>query len=285
MGIVYLNGEFIPAENAKISPMDRGFLFGDGVYEVIPSYQGKLVGFGPHIARLQNSLREIALSLPMAERDWRDIATTLLSQNKYENAGIYIHVSRGEDVKRFHGFPKNTKPTVFAYAFEIPPQQPIDQCSGKGLAITTAEDLRWKRCNIKSTSLLGHVLHFQSSQDEGANEVVLYNGKNEVTEAAACNVFIVKNDVISTPELNNQLLPGITRQILLDMLNKEGIFEIQERVVLLDELLDADEVWLTSSSKGVAPVTSIDGNPVGKGVPGDLAKVVQRLYLAHQFDY
>ena len=283
--IVFLDGHFMPMSEAKISPMDRGFLFGDGIYEVVPSYDAKLVGFGLHIERMQNGLDAIGIKLNMGLDDWRDIAQTLIKKNGRANLGLYFHVSRGADVKRFHAYPENIEPTVFAYAFDIPAAPFADKQSANPYRVASTEDLRWKRCQIKSTSLLGNVMHFQQGQDAGVHETILYNQHNELTEASACNVFIVKNEVVITPPLDNQLLPGITRKMLLDILRKDGTLQIQERVISMNEVHDADELWLTSSSKEIAPVVELDGQPVGNGKIGDIWQLAQTLYSANKHNY
>jgi D-alanine transaminase len=283
--IIFLDGHFMPMSEAKISPMDRGFLFGDGIYEVVPSYDAKLVGFGLHIERMQNGLDAIGIKLNMGLDDWRDIAQTLIKKNGRANLGLYFHVSRGADVKRFHAYPENIEPTVFAYAFDIPAAPFADKQSANPYRVSSTEDLRWKRCQIKSTSLLGNVMHFQQGQDAGVHETILYNQHNELTEASACNVFIVKNEVVITPPLDNQLLPGITRKMLLDILRKDGTLQIQERVISMNEVHDADELWLTSSSKEIAPVVELDGQPVGNGKIGDIWQLAQTLYSANKHNY
>jgi D-alanine transaminase len=283
--IVFLDGHFMPMSEAKISPMDRGFLFGDGIYEVVPSYDAKLVGFGLHIERMQNGLDAIGIKLNMGLDDWRDIGQTLIKENGGGNLGLYFHVSRGADVKRFHAYPENIQPTVFAYAFDIPAAPIADKQSANPYRVASTEDLRWKRCQIKSTSLLGNVMHFQQGQDAGVHETILYNQHNELTEASACNVFIVKNEVVITPPLDNQLLPGITRKMLLDILRKDGTLQIQERVTSMNEVHDADELWLTSSSKEIAPVVELDGQPVGNGKIGDIWQLAQTLYSANKHNY
>ena len=285
MNTAYLNGNYMALEEARISPMDRGFLFGDGVYEVIPSYDGKLVGFQPHIDRLQTNLAAISLESGVPAKTWHDIAITLMSDNPGQNLGIYLHVSRGPDSKRFHGFPQNPAPTIFAFAFDIAPQREADRTRVKGAKVKSAEDMRWKRCNIKSTSLLGNVLHFQHSHDSGAQETILFNERNELTEASSSNVFVVKNEIVSTPPLDNQILPGITRRLVLDILDKDGVVECQQRVISMDEVREADEIWLTSSSKEITPVTELDGKPVGNGQVGDLWQVAQTLFNTHKFSY
>jgi D-alanine transaminase len=265
--------------------MDRGFLFGDGIYEVVPSYNAKLVGFGLHIERMQNGLDAIGIKLNMGVDDWRNIAQNLIEKNGKGNLGLYFHVSRGADVKRFHAFPENIQPTVFAYAFKIPAPPIADKLKVKQYSVTSTEDLRWKRCQIKSTSLLGNVMHFQQGHEAGVDETILYNQRDELTEASACNVFIIKNDVIMTPPLDNQLLPGITRNMVLDILRKDGTLHIQERPISMTEVRAADEIWLTSSSKEIAPVVQLDGQPVGNGSVGDIWQLAQTLYSANKHNY
>ncbi|TKB44082.1 D-amino acid aminotransferase [Thalassotalea mangrovi] len=285
MNWVFLNGEYMPSEQAKISPMDRGFLFGDGIYEVIPSYGGKFVGFEPHILRLQQGLAEIEINLPIGLQQWRDICQQLAKKNGNGNLGIYLQVSRGTSPVRYHAYPDDIEPTVFAYAFEIPPAPVADKEKVKAYRVKTLSDLRWQRCNIKSTALLGNVMHFQTGYKEGFDEVLLFNQDNMLTEAAACNAFVVTGKVIATPPLDSQLLPGITRLILLDVLRQYSHFTVEERSVSKAEVLNADEVWITSSTKQVAPVISIDNNPVGGGRVGDVWHQAQQLFSEHQFDY
>ena len=285
MSIAYLDGSYMPIEQAKISPMDRGFLFGDGIYEVVPSYAGKMVGFGPHIARMQNGLAAVGIKLDWSEDNWAELCNRLINENGAGNLGIYLHVSRGADSKRFHAFPDNIATTVFAYAFEIAPPPVADKALAKAYKVSTTRDLRWERCHIKSTALLGNVLHFQHGYERGHDETLLFNANNELTEASACNAFIVKDGKVITPPLDNQLLPGITRHILLDVLRRDGSIAVEERSVSMDEVLNADEVWITSSSKEVAPVTQIDGKAVGNGEVGEVWLAAQTLYSAGKFDY
>ena len=285
MSIVYLNGDYMPMEEARISPMDRGFLFGDGIYEVVPSYDGKLVGFGPHLARMQDGLDAIEIKLTVNHDHWRMIADELITRNGAGNLGIYFHVSRGADSKRHHAYPENIAPTLYAFAFEIPPAPRPDKDAATLYTVATAEDLRWKRCNIKSTALLGNVMHYQQGHAQGHSETILYNAEGEITEAAACNVFVVKHGIVATPLLDHQKLPGITRLMLLDILRRDGSIAVQERVVKIGELDSADEVWITSSSKEIAPVIEIDGKPVGNGKVGDTWLAAQALYSKHKFDF
>ncbi len=285
MTTVYLNGEYMPMSEARISPMDRGFLFGDGIYEVIPSYDGRLVGFIPHLQRMQDGLDAIEIRLRADPGEWREIARQLIERNGAGNLGIYFHVSRGADTQRNHAYPENVTPTVYAFAFEIPPAPVPDKSAASCYTVATAEDLRWRRCNIKSTALLGNVMHYQYGHSQGCQETILYNQQGELTEAAACNVYVVKNGIVATPLLDHQKLPGITRLMLLEILRRDGSIPVEERVVTLRELEHADEVWLSSSSKEIAPVIEIDGRPVGDGAVGDVWLAAQTLYSAHKFDF
>src|SRR6056297_233716 len=285
MTSVYLNGDFLPMSEARISPMDRGFLFGDGIYEVIPSYDGQLVGFGPHMQRMRDGLAELEIRTDLDEAAWRGIVETLLQRNGSGNLGVYLHVSRGADSKRHHAYPSSVDATCFGFTFEIPPPPVADRQRVTPYRVSTAEDLRWKRCHIKSTALLGNVMHYQQGQAAGAQETILYNSDGEVTEAAACNVFVVSDGVVATPPLDHQKLPGITRLMLLDILRRHSDIPVEERVVTIAELLQADEVWITISSKEIAPVTMIDGKPLGTGEVGGVWATAQGLFAAHRYDY
>jgi D-alanine transaminase len=285
MTTAYLNGIFLPLEEAKISPMDRGFLFGDGIYEVIPSYGGRMVGFGPHIERMQNGLAAIDIKLDWTEERWREVCAELLAANGSGDLGLYLHVSRGADTRRFHAYPEHVAPTVFGFAFDIAPSPVADRTTTATFTATTARDLRWKRCNIKSTALLGNVMHFNQGYQGGNNETILYNDIDELTEASACNVFIVNDGRVATPDTDHQILPGITRLLLLEILRADASIPVEERIVTLDELRHADEVWLTSSTKEIAPVVMIDGAPVGDGEVGEVWEKAQSLFSEFKYDY
>jgi D-alanine transaminase len=285
MTIAYLNGEYMPLEEARISPMDRGFLFGDGIYEVIPSYGGRMVGFGPHISRMQNGLAAIEIKLGWNDQQWHELCVSLLEKNGNGDLGIYLHVTRGADTKRNHAYPEGVEPTVFAYAFEIPPPPVPERDKIKPYTCATGSDMRWDRCNIKSISLLGNVMHYQQGHSKGDGEILLYNENNELTECGACNAYIVKNGVVATPPLDNQILPGITRLVLLGVLQADGSIPVEERVITMDEVWNADEVWISSSSKEVVPVVKLDGKPVGDGKPGPVWEKAAKLYSAGKYDF
>jgi len=285
MGIAFLNGNFLPIEQAKISPLDRGFLFGDGIYEVVPSYQGKMVGFKPHMERMKHGLSAIGIPLDWPQQQWSDLCHRLIEENGSGNLGLYLHISRGAYPSRSHRFPREINPTVFAYTFEIGSPPVADKSQVKTYSVSTARDMRWDRRHIKSTALLGNVLHHQQGVEQGNEETLLYNADNELTEASSCNVFVVKNGTLLTPALDHQKLPGVTRYMLLDILRKEGSIPIQERTITMDEVAGADEIWITSSSKEIVPVTEVDGVPVGNGQVGDIWLAAQSLYSANKFNY
>jgi len=285
MNTVYLNGDYLSADEAKISPMDRGFLFGDGIYEVVPAYCGKMLGFTAHIERMNNGLNELEIELGYSTDTWRKICQELCEKNAGDNLGIYLHVSRGTDTKRNHAYPKDITPTVFAFAFEIAAEPVSDIDSATSYSVSLEQDKRWQRCHIKSTALLGNVIHYQHGAAAGNKETILYNRLDEITEASSSNVFIVKDGVISTPLLDNQILPGITRWLILTILHSFSDFKVQERIITKDELLNADEIWITSATKEVGPVTKVNGKLVADGKPGKVWQQVQSLFSKHKFDY
>ena len=287
MNTVFLNGQYMADSAATISPMDRGFLFGDGIYEVIPSYHGRFVGFTPHIARMHEGLAALSISHGMNEAAWRELCDTLLTLNRPimgDNLAVYIQVSRGTDSKRSHAFPANISPTIFAYTFAIAAEPVPDKARATTYTVITGNDLRWQRCHIKSTSLLGNVLHYQQGVTQGAQEILLFDRDGNLTEGAAVNVFVIKNGEIATPPLSNKLLPGITRLLLLAILRQHSDLKVVEREISYNEVLSADEIWLTSSSKEIAPVLSINGQPVGDGKVGDIWLKAQQLFSAHKYD-
>ena len=289
MTIAYLNGDYLPLEQASISPMDRGFLFGDGIYEVIPSYGGRFVGFDRHFDRLTAGLSAISLKSPFSAEALKSLLEELINTNatldKSGGLGLYLQITRGTAPKRNHQFPNSITPTVFAFTFDIP--APIDGNVDKAHAfsVVTGRDLRWQRCNIKSVSLLGNVLHMMEGVTEGAEEILLFNERDELTEASTSNVFIVRDGSITTPTLDHQKLAGITRNMLVDMLRDHSTLSVIEGSVSRADLSSADEVWLTSSTKEISPVVQIDGELVGAGRPGPVWSEAQTLFDRYRFDY
>ncbi len=285
MTTAFLNGDYMALDEARISPMDRGFLFGDGIYEVIPVHDGKPIGFSLHINRMKKGLSAVEIKLDWSHDQWRDICDKLVDKNGAGNLAVYLHVSRGADTKRHHAYPKGITPTVFGFASELAASLKSGRTAVTPLKISSAEDKRWRRCDIKSTALLGNIIHFQKGQAEGNDETLLFNAAGELTEGSATNVFVVKDGVITTPPLDHQVLPGVTRLMLLDMLRKDGSVPVEERVVTMEEARQADEIWLTSSTKEVAPVVQLDGKPVGSGEAGPVWAIAHRLFTDKKFDY
>ncbi len=280
MTIAFLNGDYLPLAEARISPLDRGFLFGDGIYEVVPVHDGNPIGFSLHFERMRGGLSAVEINLDWPLEQWRDVCTSLINKNGGGNLAIYLQVSRGADTKRHHAYPVGITPTVFGFASEL-----TVSSEARPLKISSAEDKRWRRCNIKSTALLGNIIHFQKGQSEGKDETLLYNAAGEITEGSTANAFVIKDGVAATPPLDHQVLPGITRLMLLDMLRNDGSVQVEERVVTMQEAREADEIWLTSSSKDVAPVVELDDKPVGGGQPGPVWETAQRIFRERKFDY
>lgn len=278
MSIVYLNGQFMPIDQAKVSVLDRGFLFGEGVYEVIPSYGGHLLRLGEHFQRLQNSLDGIRLKNPLEQNQWEEILQTLLEKNKAEDQSVYLHVSRGAAPKRDHVFPDNSIATVFVMVNEL--KAVSKETLKTGVSAITLDDIRWRACNIKATALLANTLLRQQAKDEGAAEAILIRD-GKATEGAASNVFVVLNNVLVTPPTSPYLLPGITRDLVLELAEKNNI-ACEERDITEDELSLANEVWLTSSTKEILPVIELDGKKVGNGKAGPIWESMIDVYQAYK---
>jgi D-alanine transaminase len=270
---VYLNGEFLPESKAHVSVLDRGFIFGDGIYEVIPVYGGKLFRFDEHMSRLQNSLDAIKISNPLSAAEWEKILTELIHHNSNGDQSLYLQVTRG-NAKRDHALPKNPKPTVFAMCNELKP--PGSEIIKDGVAAITLDDIRWSRCHIKAISLLPNILLRQEALDQDAAEAILIRD-GQATEGAASNLFAVINGVITTPPKGPMLLPGITRDLVLELAKDNGL-PCQEKPINHAELQQADEIWLTSSTKEILSVTQLNKKPVADGKPGPLYQQLLALY-------
>ena len=293
--ICYLNGDYTPLKDAKISVLDRGFIFGDGVYEVLPVYAGKLFRFAQHMARLDRSLAELRIPNPLTPIEWQQIAVKLIAAHAREMGGtalndaekesanasrpvfdqiIYIQVSRGVAL-RDHVMPPGLKPTVFVMI--NPMKLPSPQARAQGVACVTADDFRWEKAHIKSTSLLGAVFSRQISADAGALETIMFRG-DYLSEAAASNVWVVKNGKLLGSVKDNLVLEGIRYGLFEELCRANGIgFEL--RRITKAEVFDADELLLSSATKEVLPVTRLDGEKVGSGLPGP---VYAKLYAAYQ---
>ncbi|KPK19908.1 MAG: cytochrome C [Betaproteobacteria bacterium SG8_41] len=271
--IVYLNGDFMPLENARIPVLDRGFIFGDGVYEVIPAYSRHPFRLPEHLARLQRSLDAIRLEPPLADAEWTRLVHQLIERNAAEDQAVYLQVTRGV-AKRDHAFPKGVPPTVFMMS--NPLVTPSRELVERGGAAITATDFRWLRCDVKVISLLGNCLLRQRSVDAGAEEVVMFRD-GYLTEGSSSNIFAVRGGVLLAPPKNHLVLPGITYDVVLELAAANKV-PIELREVSEDEVRGADELWLSSSSKEVLAVTTLDGHPVGDGKPGPVFKQIHRAF-------
>jgi len=262
--IVYLNGDFKAISEACVSVLDRGFLFGDGVYEVIPAYGGNLLRLKSHLQRLQNSLDGIRLLNPLSNQQWTNMLHELVQKNTGEDQSIYLQVTRGVAAKRDHNFPDKVTPTIFAMSNVLLPMSRSK--AEQGIEAVTLDDIRWRACNIKTTALLANTLLRQQATDKGAGEAILLRD-GYATEGSASNIFVVIDGVIVTPPTSPLLLPGITRDLVLEQARTHDMPH-QEREIREDELRNASEIWITSSTREVLPVLVLDGKPVGSGSAG-----------------
>lgn len=280
--LCYLNGAFTELRNAQISVLDRGFIFGDGVYEVLPCYAGVAFRFEQHMARLDRSLAELRMGNPLPRAEWRAItqrlAHSLRNSRSATHQLIYIQVTRGVAL-RDHAMPADTVPTVFVMVSEMKLATPAQR--EHGVACVTADDFRWEKAHIKSTSLLGAVFARQISVDAGAVETVMFRG-DQLSEAASSNVWVVKNGVVMGPPKNNLVLEGIRFGLIEELCQAQGLrFEL--RPITRAEVSAADELLLSSATKEVLPITRLDGQPVGHGEHrGSPGPVYHRLYAGYQ---
>ena len=273
--MIYLNGEWMPLEDAKISVLDRGFIFGDGVYEVVPVYKRLAYRLPQHLRRLRYSLDGIRLANPHSDAQWSALFLEVIARQPFVDQTVYLQVTRGA-AKRDHAFPQGVAPTVFMMA--NPLVSPSAEQIETGVAAVTAIDNRWSRCDLKTTALLGNVLMRQYAADHGAVETIMFRD-GFLTEASASNVLIVKHGTIVAPPKNNLILPGITYDAALEIA-REGGLPVEVRPVRESEVWAADEVWLSSSTKEVLAVTLLDGKPVGGGVPGPVLRRMHALFQA-----
>ena len=271
--VCYLNGAYLPLNEAKVSPFDRAFLFGDAVYEVVPIYGSRLFRLRQHLDRLNRSLAGIRMPPAMSHGDWAHVCQELISRNAADQGHLYMQVSRGAEFGRNHAWPEGLKPTLFAYCTELDPLP--DALFENGVAAVTATETRWARRDIKATALLANILLKKLAADAGAFEtIMLENG--ELTEGSSTTVHVVKNGVIHTPPNSHHILPGTTRDVVTELAD---LLSVRNSSAAVSEsaLRSADEIWLAFSTRGVLPVTKLDGEPVGSGVPGPLFK---RIHIA-----
>jgi len=272
MHIVYLNGEYIPLAEARISVLDRGFTFADGVYEVLPVYYGKVFRQQEHLLRLNNSLTAIYIENPLPSNEWKKVFTELIKRNHDTgNQQLYVHISRGESARN-HLFEEQMDATVFAMC------RPLEKKGFEnGISAITHDDIRWQYCHIKSTALLANVLLKKKAQESNNAKAAILLRDEFVTEGTASNVFVVKDSKVKTPAKDGNILAGITRDLLVELLQKSNI-ECEEMPISYEELTDADEIWLTSSTMGIVSVVKLDERLVGSGKPGELWKQANAMF-------
>ncbi|WP_447970832.1 D-amino-acid transaminase [Nitrospira sp. M1] len=274
--IGYLNGRFMPLEQVCVSAEDRGYQFGDGVYEVIRTYRGRPFNLEEHIARLGRSAREIHIPIPLSTQEWETALLRGVEQSGYTNCKVYIQVTRGA-APREHKFSSSLPPTILM-TFREMPESDVQQRT-QGVQVITCPDIRWGRCDIKSLNLLPNVLAKQQAADVGAFEAIFVRD-GIVTEGATSNLMIVKDGVISTSELNHQILAGVTLLCVIGLARKHG-YEVQERVIRLQELDDIDEMFLVGTTIEVLPVTRLNRCLVGNGLPGPVTNSLAALFSKH----
>jgi len=271
--MVFLNGEILPIEQAKVPVLDRGFIFGDGIYELVPVYSRVPFRLEEHLTRLERSLGEVRIKNPYTRAQWREVIQRLIAAQPFEDQGLYFQVTRGV-AKRDHAFPQGVEPTVFAMSNPLvsPPAALVE----RGAAARSAEDFRWQRCDIKSISLIGNCLLRQISADAGEAETILFRD-GRLTEASASNVFVVQGGVIQAPPKSNLILPGITYDVVVELARDAGL-PLEFRDIAETEVRAADELWVTSSSKEVLAIVTLDGKPIGDGKPGPAFRRMYGLY-------
>lgn len=273
--IAYLNGQFLPISEAKVPAQDRGFLFGDGVYEVIPVYHKRLFEFEAHLQRLKNSLEATHIVNPMSDGDWQALLQELIDRHPWDNQFLYLQVTRGIQPQRDHLPEAGLTPTVYAYTN---PLKPIpDAIKSKGIKVVTLEDIRWLRCDIKAITLLPNIMMKLAAKEQGADDAILIGRDGTVSEGTASNVFIVKDGNLITPPTSHKILPGITRLVIEKIAERHHI-PIQERNLSQEDLVNADEIWLTSSTKDALPVCTLNHRPVGSGEPGPIWRQMQTYF-------
>ena len=280
MPIVYLNGQFVEQEDAKISVMDRGFLFGDGVYEVIPVYDSHMVGLQQHLDRLKHSLSMIHMTPPLTDDEWESIFNELLEKNNGMTGiqSIYLQITRGPEETRRHVLPETYTPTVLAF---LAPSKAHPRAElNKGFAAITLDDSRRRDCNIKAITLLPNILLYEEARRAGAAEAILIRN-GEAVEGTSSNLFIVMNNELITPPLNNYILGGVTRELIIS-LAKQHNMPFKEKVITENMLKDAHEIWMTGSSKEIFPIITLNEKPVGEGKVGHLWNQMMDYYEEHK---
>lgn len=273
---VYLNGSFLPLAQATIPVLDRGFMFGDGVYEVIPVYNGQAFRLDEHIQRLEASLAAVRIRNPLTAAAWRDMLQQLIAENAaLQDQSLYLQITRGVAPRDQAFPPASVAPTVFAMSMAL--QTPAAALVQSGVAAITALDIRWDRCNIKAISLLANVLLRQQAVDEAVTETIMLR-EGMLTEGSSTNVFVVAQGQLLAPPKSQHMLTGVTYDVILELAAAHGIASVVAPVSEV-QLRSADEIWITSSTKEILAIITLDGRSIGQGQPGPL---FQRMYALYQ---
>ncbi len=273
---VFVNGEYLPEEQAKVSIFDRGFVFGDGIYEVVPVIGGKMVDKAPFLERLKRSLGELRIDMPMSEDEFVAMHEKLIELNGIDEGGVYSQITRGVADRDFAFPAPGTKPSVAAFTMKKPL---LDNANARtGVKVVTVDDIRWKRRDIKSIALLGQVMAKQAAVEKGAFEGWMVED-GYVTEGTSSTAYIVKDGTIITRPLSNEILPGIRRKVIKQLCADKGV-KLEERLFTVEEALAADEAFLSSATTLVMPIVEIDGHTIGGGQPGPVARQMREYYVA-----
>ena len=274
MSICYLNGDYLNIEEAKISPLDRGFIFGDSIYEVIACYDKKPFKLSPHIERLLKNLESIKINLELTELNLSDIINQVIHENNSKNQVIYLQISRGPEKIRDHTPQDYPTPTIFVSSF---PMKVLPKKEIEPIEVIMQDDFRWRKSSIKATSLLASIMYKIEAKEKNVSEVILHE-KGLITEGSVSNVFCVKNKVIKTPSLEANILPGITRETLIDIIKKSS-YELIEADISIEELLASDEVWISNTTKGVVPVSKIDNQAIVNRQQEEIFNEILELFM------
>jgi len=273
MSICFLNDKYIDIQEAKISPLDRGFLFGDAIYEVIIAVNKKPFELSAHLTRLKNNISSLKYSLS-DQFDLQETILEVISRNKFLNQVIYVQISRGTDIVRDHIPSNDLSPTIFVSSHELK----TDFSPSSGEKAILLEDFRWRKSQIKATSLLANVIYRSEAKDQEVFETILFED-GFITEGAVSNVFCCIDNKILTPPLTENILPGVTRKVILDLI-QDTSFEYQETKISVDSFLSAEEIWVTNSTKGVIPIIELDGKKIGSGLPGEKYLQISKAFIS-----
>ena len=273
MSICFLNDKYLDLQEAKISPLDRGFLFGDAIYEVIIAVNKKPFELGAHLTRLKKNISSLKYSLS-DQFDLEETILEVISRNKFLNQVIYVQISRGTDIVRDHIPSNDLSPTIFVSSHELK----TDFSPSSGEKAILLEDFRWRKSQIKATSLLANVIYRSEAKHQKVFETILFEN-GFITEGAVTNVFCCIDNKILTPPLTENILPGVTRKVILELI-QETSFEYEETKIPVDSFLSAEEIWVTNSTKGVIPIIELDGKKIGSGLPGEKYLQISKAFIS-----